>query len=373
MFDEDKLRAFGRLIVRLQQGESLTLDETREAYRQIWRAEQPDLQQGAFIATLKAKGETLDELIGVAHAFTDEWKLFFPHTVNAPEPHLGFCGVGMDSLKTVNVSSGAAVIAAACGVYVHKVGAPALTGTSGSADVFALWGVDVDIPGEESVKVTEQTRLGFTSLVGQAILKSGIGRVISQIRIGTSIHISGPMAVHIGEQHKVMGVPHPSMTKLCCEVMRGLGYKRAIVPCGASGEHPGRYLDEFSNVGQTQVAELHEDGSISEYKLSPDDVGMRRARYEEIASAGTREENARIVAQVLAGKRQGAVLDILAYNAAACLKLMGKAENLEMGIRHARTAVETGKAWAQLRSLIEAQNRDPKAGLAALDALVAGN
>ncbi len=136
MMDEDKLRAFGRLIVRLQQRENLSLDETREAYRQIWRAEQPDLQQGAFIATLKAKGETPDELIGVAEAFTDEWKLFFPHVVKAPEPHLGFCGVGMDSLKTINVSSGAAVIAAACGVYVHKVGAPALTSPTSPR---ALW------------------------------------------------------------------------------------------------------------------------------------------------------------------------------------------------------------------------------------------
>lgn len=371
--DEEKLRAFGRLIVRLQQGEHLSLEEAREAYRQIFRNEQPELQQGAFIATLKAKGETRDELIGVAEAFTDEWKLFFPHVVNAPEPHLGFCGVGMDSLKTVNISSGAAVIAAACGVYVHKVGAPALTGTSGSADVFALWGVDVDIPGEESVKVTETTRLGFTSLVGQAILKSGIGRVISQIRMGTSIHISGPMAVHIGERHKVMGVPQPEMARLCCEVMKGLGYKRAMVPCGGSFEHPGRYLDEFSNIGVTRVAELGEDGSITEYELSPGDVNLQQSRYSEIASGSTREENARTVAQALAGKRTGAVLDVLAYNAAACLKVMGKVDNLRLGIGQAREAVESGAAFQQLRTLIETQNRDPKAGLAQLDALIAGS
>src|SRR4051812_11790414 len=118
MFDEDKLRAFGRLVVRLQQGDSLSREEAREAYRQIWRSEQPDLQQGAFIATLRAKGETKDELVGVTESMNDEWSRFFPHKVNAPEPHIGVVGVGMDSLKTVNVSSGASVIAAAAGIYV---------------------------------------------------------------------------------------------------------------------------------------------------------------------------------------------------------------------------------------------------------------
>jgi anthranilate phosphoribosyltransferase len=370
MFEEDKLRAFGRLVVKLQQREDLTREETREAYRQIWRNEQPELQQGAFIAALKCKGETRDELVGVAEAFGEEWEKYFPHKVRAEHPHLGICGVGMDSLKTVNISSGASVIAAACGVPVYKVSAPALTGVSGGADAFALWGVDIDVPGEESVRATEQCRLGTTSLVSRAMMASGIARVVSQIRIGTSFHISGPMAVHAGEQHKVMGVPHPSMTRLCVEVMRGLGYKGAIVPCGASREHPGRYLDELSTIGISHVAELHEDGSVTEYEITPDDVGIPEARYEDIASTQSREENARIVARTLAGKGSQAVLDILALNAAACLKVMGRVPSLVDGVRQARVAVEDGRAMAQLRSLIETQNHDPKAGLATLDALI---
>lgn len=371
MFDEDKLRAFGRLVVKLQQREDLTKEETLDAYRQIWRNEQPELQQGAFIAALKCKGETRDELVGVAEAFGEEWARYFPHKVNAPEPHLGICGVGMDSLKTINISSGASVIAAACGVYVYKVSAPALTGVSGGADAFALWGVDIDVPGEESVRSTEQCRLGTTSLVSRAMMASGIARIVSQIRIGTSFHISGPMAVHIGESHKVMGVPHPSMTRLCAEVMKGIGYKTAIVPCGASSEHPGKYLDELSNVGVSHVAELHEDGSITEYELTPGDVALPEAKYQTIASTQSREENARIVARTLANKGPKEVLDVLALNAAACLKVMGKVSSLVDGVKQARAAVEDGRAIAQLRSLIETQNPDPKAGLAKLDALIA--
>jgi len=370
MFEEEKLRAFGRLVVRLQQREDLSREETREAYRAIWRNEQPELHQGAFIAALKCKGETRDELVGVAEAFGEEWAKFFPHKVSASQPHLGICGVGMDSLKTVNISSGASVIVAACGVPVYKVSAPALTGISGGADAFALWGVDIDVPGEQSVRSTEQCRLGATSLVSQAMMNSGIARVVSQIRIGTSFHISGPMAIHAGEQHKVMGVPHPSMTRLCAEVMKGLGYKTALVPCGGSREHPGRYLDELSNVGISHVAELHEDGTITEYELTPSDLGLPETSYAEIASTQSRDENARIVARALAGKGTKAVVDVLALNAAACLKVMGKVSSLVDGLRQARVAVEDGRAIAQLRSLIETQNRDPKAGLATLDALI---
>lgn len=370
MFDEDKLRSFGRLVVRLQQGDSLSREEAREGYRQIWRAEQPDLQQGAFIASLRAKGETKDELTGVTESMIDEWGRFFPHQVKAPEPHLGIVGVGMDSLKTINISSGAAVIAAACGVYVHKVGAPALTGVSGSADVFALWGADADVPGDEQVRATEKCRLGFTSAVGIDLRPSGIGRVLSQLRIGTSIHIAGPLTFHMGERHKIIGVPEPRLTRVVCEVMRDVGYKAAMVPCGGSSEHRDRYLDELSNVGVTHIAELKPDGTILEYEIEPGDVGLEESPYSGIASTGSQLENAKIVARVLTGKHPGPILDVLLLNAAACLKLMGKAGDLAGGVEIARKAVEEGRAIEQLRALIQTQNRDPAPGLAKLNALL---
>lgn len=371
MFDEEKLRSFGRLVVRLQQGDSLTRAEAHEAYRQIWRAEQPDLQQGAFIAALRAKGETKDELVGVTESMNAEWSRFFPYEVKAPAPHLGVVGVGMDSLKTVNISSGASVIAAACGIYVHKVGAPALTGVSGSADVFALWGADADVNGDAQVRSTERCRLGFTSAVGIELRASGIGRVLSQLRIGTSIHIAGPLTFHIGERHKIIGVPEPKLTRVICEVMRDLGYKAAMVPCGGSSEHPGKYLDELSNIGITHIAELKADGTILEYEMVPEDVGLEEATYAGIASTGTQAENARIVARVLAGKQRGPILDVLVMNAAACLKMMGTVNDISSGVELAREAVLDGRAIAQLRALIETQNTDPGPGLAKLDALLA--
>lgn len=370
MLDEQKLRAFGGLVVRLQRREDLSRAEVREAYRQIWRNEQPELHQGAFIAALRAKPETKDELVGVVEAFQDEWRLFFPHAVHAPEPVLSIAGIGMDALKTINISSGAAILTAACGVYVHKPGAPALTGVSGAADMFAHFGVDLDADGAAQVKSTETCRLGFTSVVGRAFMNSGFARVISQLRIGTSFHIGGPLVRHVGERHKIAGVPDPSLVRTVCEVMRDLGYERALVPCGESDEHPGRYLDELSTAGKTHLAELLPSGEIRESTIVPEDAGLRRAPLEAIATRPSAEENARVLARALAGKEEGPIVDVLLLNAAAGLVLMNKADSLGSGVTRARRAIEDGSAIEQLRALIRTQNASPEAGLAKLEGLL---
>jgi anthranilate phosphoribosyltransferase len=153
--------------------------------------------------------------------------------------------------------------------------------------------------------------------------------------------------------------------------MRDVGYKTAMVPCGGSSEHRDKYLDELSNIGITHIAELKADGSILEYEITPDEVGLEEAPYAGIASTGSQAENARRVARVLAAKEKGPILDVLTLNAAACLKLMGKVPDLASGVEKAREAVLDGRAIAQLRALIETQNQDPGPGLAKLSALLA--
>ncbi|WP_428262686.1 anthranilate phosphoribosyltransferase [Haliangium sp.] len=371
MVDEAKLRAFGALIVRLQQRGDLSRDETREAFRQIWRNEVTELSQGAFIAALRCKGETIDEIVGLAESHNEEWNLHVTAESLAPEPILGIVGVGMDDLKSINASSGAAIIAAACGVYVHKVGAPGMTSVSGSAQAFALMGVDPDGEFDRARAAVRDCRLGFTSVVGQALRQSGILRVLGQLRCATPIHIAGPMGFHTGERAKIIGVPTPAMTRMVCEGLKQLGYERALIPCGAADEMPGKFMDELSNIGDSHVAELRPDGTITEYDVRPEDVGLERARYEDIGAAETTEANVRKMARVLAGAEDGPLLDYLALNAASCLTLMGKADSLGDGVAKAREAVKSGQARAQLEALIKAQNRDPEAGLAQLQALIA--
>lgn len=377
MIDEQALRAFGALIVRLQMGGDLSRDEAREAYAQIFRGDQPDLQAGALIAAHRTKGqlggrgETLDEIVGVTEAHNDEWARHFPHEVEAAQPHLGMLGVGMDSLKTVNVTSAAAVIAAACGVYVHKVGAPGMTGVSGSADVFALWGVDPEAPAERQIASTVACRLGFTSAVGAAVRGSGIFRVLSQMRCGTALHFAGPLGFHSGERHKIIGVPRPEMTGYLAEAMRGLGYTRGLVVCGGSSDHPDRYLDEVSNLGVTHVCELR-GGAVESYTLTPEACGLPERKYAEVETRRTAKDNARTVLRAMGGKGPDAIAELLALNAAVALKLMGVVDDVSAGVRAAMVAIDEGRAIEQLKALIQHQNAEPDAGLARVEQYLAG-
>jgi len=372
-FDQQAMRAFGKLVARMIGGDALTREETRDAYRAIYGNTQPELQQGAFIAAHKAKGETVDELVGLTEAHCEEWTRCFARTVKAPKPHVGIVGVGMDSLKTFNISSTSAIVAAACGIYVHKVGAPGMTSITGCADAFMLWGVDGQGPLDKQISAVEQVGLGFTTPVTPHLKHMGIGRVLSQLRIPTSMHLAGPLDQHSGERHKIVGVPRPDYVDMIGQVLAKLGfYDRALVPCGGVDVMPGRYVDEFSNLGPTEVAELKPDGSVERYTLRPEDVGLKVGDPKAVESADTREANARLGAQIIAGQGNDDQTDLCAYNAAAALMVIGAVDDWKEGIGQAREAMRSGAAIAKLRALIEHQNRDPAAGLATLDALLKG-
>ncbi|MEI9949951.1 MAG: anthranilate phosphoribosyltransferase [Pseudomonadota bacterium] len=371
MFDEQALRQFGGLIVRLQERQDLTREEARDAYLQIWRNQQPELQQGAFIAALRAKGETLPEILGVTESHNLEWLAQCGGEVRAPEPHLGLLGVGMDSLKTINVTSGAAIVLAAAGVYVHKVGAPGMTGVSGSHDAFAVLGVDPDASVANTLRSVRECRLGFTSGVGHAARGTGMFRVLSQMRCGTTVHIAGPLGFHSSdERRKMIGVPQPGQVPLVAEVMRQMGYERGLVPCGSSQEFPDRFMDEFSTLGTTRVAELR-DGQIREYEFKPEDAGLERARYADVAAGASPEDNVLRLLRVLSGKGTPALEDLVCLNAAFGLLFMDKVSDIREGLAAARKAVRSGAAVEQLKTTIRSQNQDVASGLRQLEGLLA--
>ena len=370
-FDEAKLRRFGSLIVRLQEHKDLSRAEARDAYLEIWHNEQPELQQGAFIGALRAKGETLDELLGVTDSHNEVWLAHCAGNVNSPEPHLGMLGVGMDTLKTVNVTSGAAIVLSAAGVYVHKVGAPGMTGVSGSHDAFQELGVDPDASLSRILGSVRECRLGFTSAVGQAARGTGILRVLSQLRCGTTVHLAGPLGFHSGdERRKMIGVPHPGQVPLVAEVMRQMGYERGLVPCGSSDEFPDRFMDEFSTLGTTHVAELR-DGQVREYQFRPEEAGLSVARYADVAPGQSREDNVLRLARVLVGKEQGPMEDLICLNAAFGLLFMDKAKDIRQALEVTRQVVRSGAALEQLKQAIRHQNEDASPGLARLDAVLA--
>ena len=338
MHDEAELRAFGALIVRLQQGGQLTREESHEAFTQIWNDTQPELQQGVFIEALRAHQPTADEMAGFISSFEQSWFRHNPGAVGSEQPHVMVCGVGSDTLKTVNVSSGAAIIVAACGQPVHKVCAPGMTGVSGSHDVFAMAGFHPNTAHANSLRGAREARLGITSVVGAGSLPVGHVRVLSQLRCATVLHMGGPMSrFSEDERHKVVGVPAPPFARFVCEGLAAAGFETALSPCGTADGIDGRCMDEFSNAGVTHVARLQANGEVIEYQVHPRDAGLDVVVLDQIAAAGTCGDNVGSMLAVIEGRHEdGPVLELLALNAAAILEQMGRVGSLSAGVEQWR-------------------------------------
>jgi anthranilate phosphoribosyltransferase len=365
---EERSREFGAVATRLIRGESITRAEARKCWGQICAEEQPDLHQGAFIAALKAKGETPEEVAGTFEALYDLDTIKV--TVDTPEPIIDNCGTGADALKTINISTGAAIIAAACGVYVVRHAARAISSNCGAVDVVEALGVNVQSAPELPKQSIERAGIGVWNAFLPSIHPRTLGRVLSQIRFGSTINIVGPLLNPTMPQYKVMGVPNVDMIEIEVRTLRELDFKRAFVMHGLE-EESGKGMDELSTLGPSHVAELHPGGRIERSIITPEELGLRRARFEEIASSRDVERDALALLAVLLGTDTGARSDIICLNAAPVLYVMGKAKDLREGIAMARQAIRSGRAIEKLRAWVTWQNAKPEDGLPTLERMIA--
>lgn len=363
---EDSLRTFGAVVARVTRGEHLSRSETRECWRQILEQEQPDLQQGAFIAALKTKGETLEEIAGTFDALYeyDTTKV----AVDTPQPLIDNCGTGGDVLKTLNISTGAAIIASACGLSVVRHAARAISSHCGAVDVIEALGVNVESAPELPKQSIERAGIG----VWNAFLPSvhpKLPRLMRAIRFGSTINLVGPLLNPTMPAYKVMGVSSVGAVDLEMRILAQLGFKRAFVMHGLD-DVSGRGLDELSTLGPTHVSELFSDGRTASYILNPEGLGLRRGRFEELASSRDVHRDALALLGVIAGKDDGPRSDIVCLNAAPMLYVMAKARDLRQGIDMAREAVANGRALAKLRQWVTWQNVTPEKGLPILDRML---
>ncbi|MCB2188552.1 MAG: anthranilate phosphoribosyltransferase [Deltaproteobacteria bacterium] len=367
MYSEEKLKEFGRVIGRLTAGGDLSREESLECYRQILLGEQPDLQQGAFLAAHIAKGPTTPEIAGCWEAV----HRFDTQTIapNLPEPACDIVGTGSDYLKTVNVSSPTAVIAAACGVYVAKKGAQRVTGVSGASEIFGAFGVDLASPLALAEKSLETCGLAY--LPGESFLKAGWARLIQHMRFTSIFNIVGPLTMPCpAATTLVLGVYKRELARLMAEIAAQIGVTRALCLYGTSREHPAEQgIDEVSVCGATHCVELVE-GKLTEYTLEPEDFGLKPSRYADVATKGDARGNALAALRVLAGRDEGPLADFLAANTAVVLKLTGKAASLPQGLDQARQALADGAALERLKTLVQTQHQDPGAGLSSLESLL---
>ena len=349
---EKNLRKFGKTIMRLVAGQNLSRAEAKECYRQIILNEQPELQQGAFLISHLTKGANTEELCGA-------WDALYEFDTAKIEPNFAeeccdIVGTGSDALKTVNVSTPAALIAAACGVKIAKKGARLVTGVSGATDVLEIFGLDITMPLSQAQKCLEDH--GICYLPGESFLKSGWGRLIQSMRFTSAFNIIGPLTKPCAKTSSiVIGAYAEALCPQLVEVLRDTGTKTAISPYGMAENYDKKLgIDEISVCGPTAIVELRE-GKIDSYTLTPADFGVKQCSYHDVASKDSAAGNATAILEVLSGRDDGPLADLFAVNTAAALRVAGHEENLKKGTALAREALATGKAMEKLKKLIEYQ------------------
>lgn len=352
MVQENELRAFGKLISAIASGYIMSRQESCEAYSQVVLNLQPELQQGAFLLAHLMRRPTTEELSGAWDALDrhDTAKI----DIDIPGPVCDIVGTGSDRLKTLNCSSPAALIAAACGLPVAKKGARLVTGVSGASDIFESLGIDLDHPMEQAALSLQHT--GICYLPGEAFLKSGWARLIGSMRFTSAFNILGPLTRPCTQNNcAVIGAYSPAISVQMIDILNEIGMTAAISPYGmAEGFDPELGIDEFSLCGPTKVVELR-NGSISSYEVTPEDFGMKKASFDSIASMRSADENASVVMEVLQGKRGGAAADFFCMNAASALYIAGMASDYRQGSDMAREALAKGAAWEKFESMRQYQ------------------
>jgi len=356
--DDNALRAFGAAVQRLIDGKDLTRERTYELFREVLLGEQPDLQQGALLAALVAKGETPEEIAGAWQAIVEfdtvPAAIGSVGSAGSRGPLVENSGTGMDTLKTFNVSSAAAIIAAAGGARIARHGARALTSKCGAVDILEAVGVDVDCDAATVERSIDVAGIGIFNGMSPAVHPGGLGRILSQIRFGSTLNIAASLANPVRPTHGVRGVYADGMLGPVGDVMMEIGYEHALVVHGYDDRREAG-MDELSVLGASVVSELRAGGSRDAYTVEPEDFGLRRAEHGEIAPLGDLHDESVRFLQVLGGRGHEACGDAACLNAAAVLYVAGRAADLSGGLAQAREAVESGAALAKLEEWVAAQ------------------
>ena len=319
-------------------GESLSMEAAAQVMNEIMSGEATPAQFGAFVTALRLKGETVDEIAGMAQVMRE-------HSlhVQVDGPLVDTCGTGGDGSGTFNISTAAAFVAAGAGAKVAKHGNRAMSGSSGSADVLEALGAKIDLSPASVARCINETGFGFMFAQGFHPSMRFAATPRREIGIRTVFNILGPLTNPAGAGAQVIGVADASMANKMAQVLGRLGSRRALVVHGSDG------LDEISITGPTRIWEL-EDGNVSGYEISPEDAGLSRAPLNEI-QASDAEASARIFRAVLEGE-PGAARDIVVLNAAAALLAGELVGSLEEGVQAAAASVDSGKALQSLEAFV---------------------
>jgi anthranilate phosphoribosyltransferase len=324
---------------KIAAGKTLTETEAAEAFDTIMSGGATEAQIGALLMGMRARGETIEEIIGAARVMRTR-----AVKVRAPEGAIDTCGTGGDAKGTHNISTCVAFVVAGAGVPVAKHGNRSISSRSGSADVLAALGVNIECAPEVIAHCIEGSGLGFMFAPAHHASMRHVAKVRTELGTRTIFNLLGPLANPAEAKYQVVGVFGEEWVEPIANVLGRLGAVRAWVVHGSDG------LDELTTTGVSHVAAL-DSGKISTFRISPKNAGLPEAKPGDLAG-GDATENAAHIRAVLGGQ-EGAFRNIVLLNAAAALLVAGKAKTLREGVALAVQSIDSGKARGVLEALVK--------------------
>lgn len=328
------------VLERIIEGRDLNSGEARSLMLSIMGGELEESRLAAVLTALRMKGETIDEIAGFAAAMREKAVPVTPRSSGLVDT----CGTGGDGRHTFNVSTAAALLAAAMGIPVAKHGNRAVSSKCGSADVLEALGVKIDLPPGQVAELIDRVGIGFLFAPNLHPAMKHAMPVRRQLGIRTVFNILGPLTNPAGVKRQLTGVFRADLTETFCRVLLALGTERAFVVHGMDG------TDEVSLSGETRVSSL-ENGIVKTFVFTPEEAGLERADIARIEGA-LPEENAAQIRSVLSGA-DGARTDAALLNAGFVATLAGHVPDPAAGVAAARETIRSGRAAELLKSLCE--------------------
>jgi len=336
-------------LLLVREGRDLSRREAENAMEDILSGHADDVRIAEFLTALRFTGETVDEVAGFATAMRRHApRIFSDAHIRADEALVDTCGTGGDARGTFNISTATAFVVAGAGVRVAKHGNRSATSLCGSADVLEQLGMRIDLPPASVGRAIDEVGIGFLFAPAMHSATRNAAKVRRELGFRTVFNLLGPLTNPAEASAQVVGVYDAGVTELMAQALGELGVKRAFVVHGTDG------LDEISISGETHVSELR-GGAVSNYMLTPEDFGVKRAPLEAIRG-GDGKQNAEIIQRIFGGGEHTPHRDIVLANASAALVAAGRAANFLQGVQLAAESIDSGAAREKLEKLIAFSN-----------------
>jgi anthranilate phosphoribosyltransferase len=327
-------------IEQLIQGKSLNYAQSNALFNQIMQGNMSEIELTALLISLKIKGEVSDEIAGAAASMRENAVAFTTASTQLADS----CGTGGDGSNTINISTTAAIVAAAAGINMVKHGNRSVSSNSGSADLLKALGINIDMSPAKAAHCLEKTH--FTFLFAPHY-HSGVRHAMgvrTALKTRTIFNILGPLANPAAPHVQLLGVYDESLCMPMAQTLKTLGTKRAMIVHGSG-------TDEIALHGPTNVVELN-NGEITQYTLNPSDFDLANYSLEQLAGEGP-QYNANASLAIIQGKGSDAHNAAIVVNVAALLYLSGKVQSLKEGAQQVQTLLSSGKAMNTLNAIIE--------------------